>query len=321
MNILVKGNNWLGDAVMSLPTLRSLKEMAPRSRVSVLTKPAFADLYRGAPYVDEVIPHERGGMSRWMKTLRDLKRRKFDLALILPRSFSAAFLAWSVRIPRRIGYAGGGRTRLLTETPAPLDRRHRVHHYHHLLSALGAPPPVQPPHLDLPADALEWARERMPDGPWIGLNPGATYGAAKQWFPDRYIELGRRLSSRGRILVVGGPSEADLGDQVARGIGGTSIAGKTTVSQLAAAIARCSLFVTNDTGPMHVADAVGTPMVAVFGPTDWIVTPPYGSRHVIVRHEIECSPCLKRTCPLGHHLCMKKIEVDQVLRACLERLP
>src|SRR5688572_2827124 len=153
MNILVKGNNWLGDAVMSLPTLRSLKEMAPRCRVAVLTKGAFADLYRGAPYVDEVIAHDRGGMAKWVKTVRELKRRKFDAALVLPRSFSAAFLAWSVRIPRRIGYGGGGRTKLLTETPAPLDRRHRVYHYHHLLSAFGEPPAVRAPRLEIPADA------------------------------------------------------------------------------------------------------------------------------------------------------------------------
>jgi heptosyltransferase-2 len=320
MNILVKGNNWLGDAVMSLPTLKSLKAMFPRSRVSVLTKPAFADLYRGAPYVDEVLPHERGGMGVWVRTVKALKKKNFDAALVLPRSFSAAFLAWSVRIPRRIGYANGARTKLLTETPEPLDRRHRVFHYHHLLSALGDPPPVEPPRLELPDDARAWAAEKMPGGPWIGFNPGATYGAAKQWFPDRFIELGKKLGRKGRIIVVGGPAEAELGERVAKGVGGLCIAGRTTVMQLSAAIARCSLFVTNDTGPMHVADAVGTPMVAIFGPTDWIVTPPFGKAHTIVRHEIDCSPCLKRTCPLGHHNCMKRIEVAQVLSACEERL-
>src|SRR6476469_8098215 len=103
MNILVKGNNWLGDAVMSLPTLKSLKAMAPKERVTVLTKPSFADLYRGAPYVDEVLSHERGGMRVWVAMVKELKKRKFDAALVLPRSFSAAFLAWSARIPRRIG--------------------------------------------------------------------------------------------------------------------------------------------------------------------------------------------------------------------------
>ncbi|HUR39382.1 MAG TPA: lipopolysaccharide heptosyltransferase II [Planctomycetota bacterium] len=320
MNILVKGNNWLGDAVMSLPTLKSLKAMAPKARVTVLTKPSFADLYRGAPYVDEVLSHERGGMGVWVGMVKSLKQRKFDAALVLPRSFSAAFLAWSARIPRRIGYAGSGRTKLLTETPAPLERRHRVYTYHHLLSALGEPPAVTAPRLELPADAIAWAEEKLPGGPWIGFNPGATYGAAKQWFPDRFIELGKKLAKRGKLVVVGGPAEAELGEKVAKGVDGLCIAGKTSVSQLAAAIARCRLFVTNDTGPMHVADAVGAPMVALFGPTDWIVTPPYGKTHTIVRHEIECSPCLKRICPLGHHECMKKIDVGQVLRACEERL-
>lgn len=320
MNILVKGNNWLGDAVMSLPTLRCLKAMMPRSRLSVLTKPAFADLYSGAPYVDEVLLHQRGGMRTWMAMVRSLKKKKFDAALILPRSFSAALLAWSVRIPRRIGYADGARTRLLTETPQPLGRRHRVHHYHHLLTAFGNPPPVEPPRLEIPADARDWAERELPGGPWIGFNPGATYGAAKQWFPERFIELGKKLGRRGRLVVVGGPAERDLGENVAKSVGGVSIAGRTGIMQLSAAIARCSLFVTNDTGPMHVADAVGTPMVAIFGPTDWIVTPPFGQSHTIVRHDISCSPCLKRTCPLGHHDCMKHVEVAQVLRACEERL-
>jgi heptosyltransferase-2 len=322
MNILVKGANWLGDAVMSLPALRSLREMLPRARVAVLARPAFADLYRGAPAVDEVLPHERGGLRPWVRAVAELRRRKFDAALVLPRSFSSAFLVWSARIPRRIGYAGGGRSRLLTDPlERPRDRRHRVHYYHDLLRPLGEPPPARPPRLELLPDAAAWAGDRLPDGPWIALNPGATYGRAKQWFEDRFSELARRLARRARIAVVGGPAESALGERVARAAGGISLAGKTSVSQLAAALARCSLLVTNDTGPMHVADAVGTPIVAVFGPTDWIATPPFGRRHTIVRHEIDCSPCLRRECPLGHHHCMTRVSVDQVLRACLEWLP
>ena len=314
MNILVKGNNWLGDAVMSLPTLRSLREMRPNARITLLTKPSFADLYRGSPHVDEVLPHERGNVRRWMAMVRELKRRNFDAALLLPRSISSAFPAWSARIPRRIGY---GRSALLTDRPAPVGRRHRVHHFHHLLSALGDPPDVHAPRIDLLPDAKEWAAERLQGNGWIGIHPGPTYGAAKQWFPDRFIELGKRLAKRGRIVVVGGSAEAELGERVAKAVGGDCIAGKTSVSQLAAAIARCSLFVTNDTGPMHVADAVGVPIVAVFGPTDWVTTPPFGKKHAIVRHEIECAPCLKRVCPLGHHHCMKKVGVDEVEKACL----
>lgn len=316
MNILVKGNNWLGDAVMSLPTLEALKGMLPDARVSVLTKPAFADLYRGSPHVDEILPHERGGVGSWLRSVKTLKARRFDAVFVLPRSFSAAFLAWSARIPRRIGYGGRGRTRLLSDTPEAPGRDHRVLHYHHLLTALGKPPAVKAPKIALPAEAVAWAAQALPGGPWIGFNPGATYGAAKQWFPDRFIELGRRLSKHGRLVVVGGPAEAELGEKVAAAVGGLNIAGRTKILELAAAIARCTLFVTNDTGPMHVADAVGTPQVAIFGPTDWIHTPPYGKRHVLVRHEIHCSPCLKRICPLGHHDCMKRVSVDDVEKAC-----
>jgi heptosyltransferase-2 len=313
MNILVKANNWLGDAVMSLPTLRSLKEMLPSSRVTVLTKAAFEDLYRGAPYVDETLPHERGGVRPFLRTVKELKSRRFDAALVLPRSFSAAFLVWSARIPRRIGSRGGGRTALLTDAlTVSRERRHRVHACHELLAAFGAPPAVRAPRLELLPAAVAWAREKLPGGPWIGINPGATYGAAKQWLPERFIELGRRLAKCARIVVVGGPAEAELGERVAAGCGGTSIAGATRVSELAACIARCSAFVTNDTGPMHVAAAVGVPVAAVFGPTDAVVTPPYGEGHAIVRRDLECSPCLKRTCPLGHHDCMKRIDVDEV---------
>ncbi len=319
--ILVKGNNWLGDSVMSLPMLRSLREMLPRARIAVLTKSVFADLYRGAPYVDEVIPHEREGLGTWMGTVRELRRRKFDTAIVLPRSFSAAFLAWSARIPRRIGYATDGRRAFLTEAPEPAAlRRHRVHHYHHLLSALGDPPPVRSPRLDLQPDALEWAEEKLPGNSWIGVNPGATYGAAKQWFPDRFIELGRRLSSRGRFVVTGGPAETALGERVARGVNGVNLTGRTDISRLAAVISRCHLFITNDTGPMHVADAVGIPIVAVFGPTDWVVTPPFGKKHTLVRQGVDCSPCLRRSCPLGHHECMKRVNVAEVERACKERM-
>jgi heptosyltransferase-2 len=317
MNILVKGNNWLGDAVMSLSMFRSLKEMTPRGRVTVLTKPAFADLYRGVPYVDDVLAHKRGGVRPWMEMVREITRQKFDAAIVLPRSFSAALLVWSARIPRRIGY---GRARFLTETPELIGRDHRVRHYHHLLSALGKPPAVRPPRLEILPEAAAWAKEILPGGPWIGLNPGATYGVAKQWFPERFIALGRRLSAVARIAVVGGPSEAELGRRVAQETGGVNLAGRTTISQLAAAIARCALFVTNDTGPMHVADAVGVPIVAIFGPTDWVVTPPFSQDHTIVRHDLECSPCLKRVCPLGHHNCMKLVAVDEVLRACRERI-
>lgn len=314
MRIVVKAANWLGDAVMSLPALRSLRSMRQDAHVAVLTKRGLADLYRCAPYVDETVPYDT-----WLGARRSIRGR-FDVALVLPRSFSSALLAFASGIPRRIGFVGEGRSALLTDRVArdpALLSRHRVHYYHHLLSRLGTPPEPEPPRLEVPADARAWARERLPDGPLIGLNPGATYGVAKQWYPERFVELGRRLSRYGTIVVVGGPAEAELGARVAAQIpGAVDVSGRTTVSQLAASVERCRLFVTNDTGPMHVADATGVPIVAVFGPTDPVTTPPFGRKHVIVRKELECSPCLRRTCPLGHHHCMKWIRTDEVLEAC-----
>jgi heptosyltransferase-2 len=322
--ILVSGNNWLGDAVMSLPTLKALRAMKPGERIAVLTRPSVAGLYEGLPYVDETIVRTKGKLRSWISLLRELRRRKFDTALILPRSFSSALAPFTARIPRRIGYAGDGRSPMLTDA-IPRDpkllRVHRVRYYHHLLRALGTPPEPEAPSIDVSPEADRWAASRLPDGaPLVGINPGATYGEAKQWFPDRFIETGRRLVKRRKaaVVVVGGPAERELGDRVAAEIGerAVSLAGRTDLPQLAAVIRRCSLFLTNDTGPMHVADAVGAPIVAVFGPTDWVTTPPYGPRHAIVRTPIDCSPCLKRVCPLGHHNCMKRVTVDDVVAAC-----
>ncbi|MBI2901446.1 MAG: lipopolysaccharide heptosyltransferase II [Planctomycetes bacterium] len=318
MRIVVKAPNWLGDAVMGLPALRSLRAMRPGARIAVLTKRGLADLYRCVTGADEVLPYDT-----WLGAVRAVRGR-FDVALLLPRSFSSALLAFTARIPRRIGYAGEGRSALLTDrVPRDPDllRRHRVYYYHRLLSRLGTPPDPEPPRLEVPEDARSWADERLPRGPLVAVNPGATYGAAKQWLPERFAEVGRRIAARARVVIVGGPAEAALGARIAAEIpGAIDLSGRTSVSQLAAALARCRLFVTNDTGPMHVADALGVPVVAIFGPTDPVTTPPFGRGHAIIRKELECSPCLKRTCPLGHHRCMKSIATDEVWEACRERL-
>jgi heptosyltransferase-2 len=195
---------------------------------------------------------------------------------------------------------------------------HRVAYYLELLRPFGEVPRATAPEIAPPAESRAWAEEAMAGTRWAGINPGATYGAAKQWYPERFVEVGRRLVARGyRVVVVGGPAEAALGAKVAAGIGegAQSLAGKTTLPRLAAAIGRCGVFVTNDTGPMHVAAAVGTPVVAIFGPTDPRTTSPFGDRHTLVRHEVPCAPCLLRECPIDHP-CMRDLAVDVVWRAC-----
>lgn len=297
---IVHGVTWLGDAVMSLPTLASLRKMFPDATVDVLTKPELADLYDGYGTVSAI-------------------GQGYDVALVLPRSFRSALQTWWAGVPRRIGYAAEGRSLLLTDAlprdPALL-KVHRANYYHHLLTALGTPPPIEPPVLKPPPYDLA-------GGPWVAIHAGATYGDAKCWFEDRFASVGRRLVQRlgVKVVLVGGPGEVDLAARLAAAIPGVTKAGTTSPVQLAGLLSKCALLLTNDTGPMHVADAVGTPVVAIFGPTDPATTSPYRPGHAIVRRPIECSPCLERSCPLAHHRCMKEITVDDVYEAAARKLP
>lgn len=319
--ILVKGVNWLGDAVMTLPALRAMKAKWPAARLTVLTKGNLADLYACEPAVDEVLAYG-GGFLPFLRLVSKLKREKFDVAFIFPRSFRASLAPFASRIPRRVGFAGDAKKPVLTDVVARsegLMTAHRVGYYLALLGPFGDVPKATAPEVVPPAEAKAWAEEHLP-GEWAGLNPGATYGKAKQWYPERFVEVGKRLASRGfKVAVVGGPAEAALGAEVASGIGAaaTNFAGKTTLPRLAALIQRCSVFVTNDTGPMHVAAAVGTPVVAIFGPTDPRTTRPFGGKHAVVQNKVECSPCLLRECPIDHP-CMRDLPVERVWAACEE---
>jgi heptosyltransferase-2 len=292
--ILVRGNNWLGDAVMSLPTIDALRGMFPEARVDVLTRPELAELY-GAAAVSRA---DNG----------------YDAALILPRSFRSAWEIYRARIPRRIGYASFGRTVLLTDSllrTGDVLKIHRVRYFYRLLTLLGDAPEVRPPTLEVPEAARAWAAEQMPGERWVCVNAGATYGTAKQWLPDRFAALSRRLIEEAGYRV------ALVGQERIDGIPATrDFFGRTGLMQLAAVLQRAALLVTNDTGPMHVADAVGTRVVAIFGPTDPATTAPFRPQR-IVRRPIECAPCLERTCPLGHHRCMTEISVDDVFAACV----
>lgn len=320
--ILVKGVNWLGDAVMTLPAIRAMKARWPGARLSVLTKGALADLYACEPAVDETLAYG-GGFLPFVRLVGRLRKENFDVAFVFPRSLRASLAPFASRIPRRVGFAGDARRPVLTDAVARDERLltgHRVAYYLELLRPFGAVPAATAPEIAPPAEALAWAEEHLPGGPWAGLNPGATYGKAKQWYPERFEEIGKRLVSRGfRVAVVGGPAEAALGERIAGGIGAgaASFSGKTTIPRLAALIRRCAVFVTNDTGPMHVAAAVGTPVVAVFGPTDPRTTRPFGDRFTLVRHEVPCAPCLLRECPIDHP-CMRDLPVDRVWAACEE---
>jgi heptosyltransferase-2 len=326
--ILVRGVNWVGDTILTYPTVQGLKELFPQSHVTILVPSHLVDLWKTFPYVDEIIPFQkRSGIKSFWEDIdltRSLKKRGFDLALILPRSFRSAFQIYMGGIPARIGYQDEGRSFLLThKIPRKKDvlRIHRIHYYRNLIESLGEGGALPFPRLFLREEDRGWAKKKLDElgvlngRPLIGINPGASYGLAKCWYPDRFGELGKRLSEKWKasLLIFGKKEEGEIAREILKYLGsdGIDLTGKTDLLQLAALLEQCSLLVTNDTGTMHMAAAVKTPVVAIFGSTDSITTGPWGEGHTIVKEEVSCSPCLKRVCPTDHR-CMKLITVDEV---------
>lgn len=338
--LLVLGPSWLGDAVMAIPTYRELRRRFPDARIGVLARRAVAGLYEAIPVFDEVMVYDRpkgaGRFLPYADLVGRLEKFAADTALVLPRSLGAAWTALLAGTPRRIGYATRLRRFLLTDAvdrdPALL-RTHRVHYYQRLLVALGGVPLPESPQFDVPeaqrrSAALLLEPLAHAQGPLVVFNPGANYGSAKQWPEDRYAALGRRLRRDfdASIVMVGGPGDRSVCDRIAHEIRGTSsgepvldLAGKTSILELGAVLAASRLVVTNDTGAMHVAQAVGSTIVAIFGSTDPVTTAPYGERHRLVREPVECSPCLLRECPIDHR-CMVRIDVERVYAACADSL-
>ena len=318
----------MGDTILTYPSVQGVKELFPHSRLTVLVPNHLIGLWKTFPCVDEIIPFQKrsGVGSVWedVQISRFMRKRRFDLALIFPRSFRSAFQIYLAGIPIRIGYQDEGRSLFLTHKirrKGEVLHLHRVHYYRRLMEPLGHLESVPSPRLFLREEERGWAQKRLEelgllDGrPLIGINPGAAYGLAKCWHPDRFAELGRRLSEKWKAtaLIFGREEERGMADKILKNLGGGGVdfTGKTGLLQLAALLERCRLLVTNDTGTMHVASAVGTPVVAIFGSTDPVATGPWGGGHVVVKKEVSCSPCFKRVCPTDHR-CMELITVDEV---------
>jgi heptosyltransferase-2 len=329
--ILVKGSNWVGDTIISFPAVHSLRRLFPQAHIYLLVMSHLAELWKANPDIDEVIPYDMPtGVGRIFGELgiaRLIKKRGIDLAVILPRSFSSAWMIFLGRVPHRIGYNSEGRNWLLTEgidrTP-PLLRKHRMYYYLHLIERLGHCPSSPMPSLSLNGKIERWAkrflaRNGLQEKVLVGFNPGATYGEAKCWPRERFVELGRRLrKDYGAYILIFGSSrlkEKALNAIIAQGIGEgcLNLSGQTSLLELTSLLRKCHLLVTNDTGTMHVAAAVGTRVVAIFGPTDPLTTSPLGEGHVVIRQNVSCSPCLKRVCPEDHR-CMDLIGVAKVYK-------
>jgi lipopolysaccharide heptosyltransferase II len=320
--IVVRAPNWVGDVVLSLPAVRDLRRNFPRARLTILARPWVADLYRPVTEVDEV--RESRGFGKDVDGLRG----GFDLGVLLPNSFGTALALWRADVPERWGYATDGRAPLLTRAvPVSGDVRGRsqVYYYRWMLAGLGL-------HVSGAPDASlrcpeEWSRRAAEklgdDGSWVGLNPGAFYGTAKRWLPERYAAVADRVARRtgAKVAIVGGPAERSLGEAVARMMRTKArlLTGETTLGELVGVLSRLRLLLTNDSGPMHLASALGVGVVAVFGSTDWRETSPAAGRYRLVREAVYCSPCLLRECPIDHR-CMRRVSVERVAGAALEML-
>ena len=339
--IVVRAANWLGDAVMSLPALRALRDRFPNAHLAVQAVPWVADLYARETFLDEVLAYAAGrGASDWMgkwRAAQQLRAGRFDCAILFPNSFDAALVVWLAGIPRRIGYRRDGRGWLLTnaiDPPQPGEiPKHERFYYLELLRRSGILadlPEAGPVQLDGAAQARAAGERRYAElgiaGPVVGVSPGAAYGGAKRWLPERFAEASRQVAIEmgAAVAVFGSANERPVADPVvdslrARGVTARSFAGETTLREFIDLAAACRLFLTNDSGAMHVAAALGVPTLAVFGATDHEATGPLGLRERIVREPVECSPCLLRECPIDHR-CMTRVSAERVAAEALNLL-
>jgi len=355
-NILVRSVNWLGDAVMSTPALMRLRQARPGARITLLSHEKLADIWEDQPFVDELLTFS-GSESFWQvgRRLREKQftvgvafpnsiRSALELWRAgIPQRVGIARAGRSLLLTKVVP-PGADEVKMRKRSVMEIRRciatdsattvysaaAHHVHHYLHLAAALGASPEIMSPRIEVSDDFVEKVRgkfglTRVGGRPWFGLNPGAEYGPAKRWPAERFVAAARILQAKTRCrwLVFGGAGDRALAEtitsDIARATGEPplNLAGATSLRELAAALKICDLVLTNDSGPMHLAAAVSTPVVAVFGSTSPELTGPvFSARAQVVRRPAPCSPCFRRECPIDLR-CLRGIETEQVVAAAL----
>ena len=338
--ILVRSTNWIGDAVMTTPALKSLRLAYPHSEITMLVYPWVSDIFRYSPRVDHIMLYDKRerhhGLAGLWRLSQELKQKHFDCAVLFQNAFEAALLSFLARIPARGGYATDCRSLLLThpvEKAPNIVIKHEVFYYQRILRGLGIPTGENELEVFLPNFAIDAAKarltqllgERRSGMKIIGFNPGAAFGPAKRWPPERYAKLAQLLgkSQETHMLLFGSaadqPTTAEIVAHVGKKARLIDLAGRTRLIEAMALIGECDAFVTNDSGLMHVAAALHTPLVALFGSTNHVATGPWSASAKVVRKSLPCSPCKKKQCPLKHFRCMKMITPEEVL-AALESL-
>jgi lipopolysaccharide heptosyltransferase II len=331
--VLVVAPNWIGDAVMSTPALANLRRGLPKATIDLLVTRRVAPLFDDHPHIDRlVIRDERQPWRTRLAQVIALRRCEYQMVLLLPNSFRAALDAWLLRSPIRLGYATDGRRWLLTHAVPAVEGQppHQIDAYLRLVAALGLPIVERVPTLaptkraEMQAEHLWAAQDWGRTDRVIGICPGAAFGPAKRWWPERFAALADRLIASGRFRVVffGSPDEVPLVELIRSQMTreAVSLAGQDTLGSFMALAARCAVVIANDSGSMHMANAVGTRVVALFGPTDPRRTAPSAAPAAVLHRDLACSPCFCITCPYSDHPCMRSIEVDDVYRAVLDIL-
>jgi len=340
MKILVRVPNWVGDAVMCLPALEAIRERWREEEIAVLGRAWVAGLFEGQGIADRLLVFDHAGRHRGMygveRLAAELRREHFDCAVLFQNAFQAAWLTWRAGIVERIGYARDARSWLLTQAiplPEPGETPlHESYYYLELLRRAGWL--KQLPQLDhirvrVVPEALQRAEEMLervgvPGAPRtvrVAIAPGAAYGSAKCWPVERFAALADRLIADfgADVILFGSAAERDVAGRIAAAMRRrpTQLAGETAIGDLPALFAACDLFIGNDSGAMHVAAAVGLPVVAIFGPTDADGTAPVTPRKTLLQQRVACSPCFLRHCPIDHR-CMTRVEVGAVFAAARE---
>jgi heptosyltransferase-2 len=341
-NLLVRDVNWIGDGVMTLPALKALRKAMPETKISLLVKPWVSPLFEKDPNIDEIIIYDDKykGIIGKIKLSRMLNKKKFCSTILFQNAFDAALITFLAGIKERAGYNRDGRGHLLTTAvPVPQNKGkvHQINYYLNLLDKLGINAGYSDPYIYFTLDERLEARKFLQDlkRPILGINPGATYGSAKRWFPERFADIANWFISDtgGSAIIFGGKSEVDIADEIYKKAipefctshSLVSLAGKTSLRELISLISECDVFLTNDSGPLHIAYAVRTPMVAIFGSTDPVLTgpPPGGdeNNHVVIKPDLSCSPCFERTCKNNDMRCMYAIISDDVYYGIKKILP
>jgi heptosyltransferase-2 len=355
--ILIRGLNWLGDAVMSTPALLRLREAQPKAKITLATPSKLSALWQNHPAVDEVLTLDKSVFA----SAKRLKAAQAEVAILFPNSFRSALEIVLSTIPERIGFRGSGRSLLLTRAiqhppgylkmhrrsapevkqliasspqapSAPPPSAHQMHHYLQLVGTLDANTAPLPPLLAVTSSEVASFRSKFQirSNPLLGLNAGAEYGPAKRWPPERFVNAAQTVlqNSTARVLIFGGPADKPLAAQISAALASSfpdrviSVAGETSLRELMAGLKLCSVLLTNDTGPMHLAAALGVPVVGLFGSTSPELTGPGlpGSfPGILLRKPVPCAPCFLRECPIDFR-CMHGVGSDDAAYAVLALL-